>query len=260
MSIIGNAIMLSGGGSLLMTVVGGTTQPATPDENTIWVNTSTAIGNWCVSNTEPSSPSAGDVWITLKPSISNTINIVESNDGAVYLGFGTAWQYISGAWENKDAELYTNGAWQELNFYAYNLGDLCTAETGGWELYKATNNLNTFEDTYLNHDYKSTSSYKGIFVTDNTIDVTEYTHIYMDYEVISAGNTGANYTGGLYFTTNNTGLTAAENAATDIYTFHVASQARTVVSVDIASYTGSYYIMTKGNYQKWKCYRIWLTK
>ena len=41
------------GGGLNFKVVGGTSAPASPKENTIWVNTSTAITSWDFSATEP---------------------------------------------------------------------------------------------------------------------------------------------------------------------------------------------------------------
>ena len=247
------------GGGLGLTVTGGTTRPASPAANTIWVNTSTAIGNWYVQNTAPTSPSAGDVWITLKPSLTNLINL--SDSGSFMVGFGRTQQFVSGAWVDKDAELYDGSSWSELQTYAYNLGDQCSETTGGWEHYKAGNNcLDTFEETYLNHDYKSTTAYRGVFITEQQIDVTEFTKIHMDYEITSAGNTGSNYVGGLFFTTNTGSITNAENASTGLITFHVSSRARTVDEFDITNFTGNYYIMTRQNYQKWKCYRIWLTK
>ena len=53
----------SGGGGLNFKVVGGTTQPTNPTENTIWVNTSVSITDWVFSATEPTTPVEGMVWI-----------------------------------------------------------------------------------------------------------------------------------------------------------------------------------------------------
>lgn len=251
----------SGSGSLTIgiTVVGGTTKPLNPGENTIWVNTSTAIGNWYVQNTEPSSLSAGDVWVTLKPSISNVINL--SENGSFLAGFGRTRQYISGAWVDKDAELFDGSTWQGLQTYVYNLGDLCTETTNGWTIYKAGSNcLCTFEETYFNHDYKSTTGFRGIFITNQMIDLTEYTQIHLDYEVTSAGSTGNLYLGGIYFTTATGSFSNAIDIASPVYTFHVSSQSRITATADITNFTGNYYVLTQEYYQKWKAFRIWLTK
>lgn len=50
----------AGGASILnFKVVGGTTQPESPKENTIWVNTGTEISGWVFSPEEPAEPSGG---------------------------------------------------------------------------------------------------------------------------------------------------------------------------------------------------------
>ena len=50
-----------GGGiaGLNFKVVGGTTQPTNPKENTIWVNTNTDITSWVFSAGQPESPTEG---------------------------------------------------------------------------------------------------------------------------------------------------------------------------------------------------------
>jgi hypothetical protein len=50
---IGRTNAGAGGSSLNFTVVGGTTEPANPKENTIWVNTDQEITGWCFSAKEP---------------------------------------------------------------------------------------------------------------------------------------------------------------------------------------------------------------
>ena len=45
-----------GGASLNFKVVGGTAAPASPKENTVWVNTSTAITGWAFCMEEPETP------------------------------------------------------------------------------------------------------------------------------------------------------------------------------------------------------------
>ena len=72
-------IRVGGGGGkagIDLTVVGGTTQPENPKNNTIWVKTETAIGTAYLSPTAPEIPAVGDVWV-------NTTNRYQSDASAV---------------------------------------------------------------------------------------------------------------------------------------------------------------------------------
>ena len=53
MATIHKALPLGGSGGLNFDVVGGTTEPTNPKENTIWVNTETKIEYWSLEPTEP---------------------------------------------------------------------------------------------------------------------------------------------------------------------------------------------------------------
>lgn len=248
----------TGGGSIGLTVVGGTTQPSNPDENTIWVNTSTEITSWCVQNTEPSSPSAGMVWITLKPSISNVINL--SDSGTFLAGFGMSRQYVSGEWVIMDAYLFANSAWQELQSYLYNLGDTCIDFCGGWKhLDSGSNNRDEFLADNLHMNYTSTTGVNGAFVTEDMVDLTEYTKLCIDFSV-SRGSTGSSYQSGIYRSTQNSSYSNYANNYTAIYTWHLSSKARGVVEVDITDITGSFYIGTRQQFSDCNIYRLWLEK
>ena len=249
---------MSGGGGLSLTVVGGTTQPSSPTENTIWVNTSTSIASWCVQNTEPSSPSAGMVWITLKPSISNVINL--SDSGTFLAGFGIARQYISGEWVIMDAYLFDGNTWQELQSYLYNLGDTCVDFCGGWKhLDSGSNNRDEFLADNMHMNYTSTTGVNGAFVTEDPVDLTEYTKLCIDFSV-SRGLTGSAYLSGIYRSTQNSSYSNYANNYTAIYTWHLSSKARGVVEVDITNITGSYYIGTRQQFSDCNIYRLWLEK
>lgn len=105
------------GGGIKLFVVGGTTQPSSVAENTIWLNTSTSIPKWSVTNTAPGSPAAGEVYITTRSLTSNVINISSPNPVNVYLG--SAWQYVSGAWKQTAAQVYYSGSWHSLQTFVY---------------------------------------------------------------------------------------------------------------------------------------------
>ena len=121
----------AGGASALnFNVVGGTSQPVNPKENTIWVNTQTEISGWVFSAEEPGEPAEGMVWISTGLSSTVEFNALKKNGIQVYPI--SAKQYISGAWVDKTAKIYQGGAWKELITYLYNKGNECTDLTGGW--------------------------------------------------------------------------------------------------------------------------------
>ena len=88
-------------------VVGGTSQPVNPKENTIWVNTQTEISGWAFSATEPGSPVEGMVWIATGASSNADFNAIKKNCVQVYPF--SAKQYISGAWVGNEAKIFQNG-------------------------------------------------------------------------------------------------------------------------------------------------------
>lgn len=120
-----------GGAGLNFKVVGGTSQPTSASENTIWVNTSTAITSWVFSAEEPASPAAGMVWFQTSGGSTAPFNAVKKNTITVYPN-GCS-QYVSGAWIGKKAEIYQGGAWKALwSGELYADGDTNDNVTGGW--------------------------------------------------------------------------------------------------------------------------------
>ena len=108
---IHNMIGGGSGAGLNLKVVGGTTQP-TGSENTIWVNTSTAINGYVFSATEPENPVEGLVWIQTGTSSAAAINVDKKN--AVMLYPTGCKQYVSGSLVDKTAKVYLNSEWVGL--------------------------------------------------------------------------------------------------------------------------------------------------
>lgn len=127
-----------GGGGLNFQVIGGTTAPRNPKENTIWVNTDAEITGWVFSATEPETASEGMVWIFVGVSSPVAFNALKKNNITVCPM--SAKQYVSGAWVDKEAKSYQNGAWVDWwNGHLYEYGNLYEQYTGGWSIdgYKA---------------------------------------------------------------------------------------------------------------------------
>lgn len=108
-------ITLPKGSSLNFNVVGGTTAPASPTNNTIWVKTSATITDWAFGNSNPySSPSAGNVYF--RTALSGIlINVIEDNTINIYLN--NAQQYLNGIWTVVECSVYQNGKWVKCVSY-----------------------------------------------------------------------------------------------------------------------------------------------
>lgn len=120
-------------------------------ENTIWVNTSTAISSWAFSSTEPASPSSGMVCILTGASSPAEFNALKTNKIQVYPT--SAKQYINNAWVSKDIQIYLNGKWNDVKAmadFSYDGTYITTTDAeGNWEIHLQTsgtfkfNNLNS---------------------------------------------------------------------------------------------------------------------
>lgn len=120
-----------GAGGLNFKIVGGTTQPSNPNENTIWINTDADITSWVFSVTEPTGAD-GMVWISTGTSSPAEFNALKKN--GIVVCPSSAMQYIAGAWVSKTAKSYQNGAWKDWIRYLYKDGNEYTDITGGWDV------------------------------------------------------------------------------------------------------------------------------
>lgn len=120
-----------GGGGLEIAVVGGTTQPISPKDNTIWVNTGVEIGAVTFSPNSPDSPAVGDVWVNTGNRYSNSGSNASTNILAVsenpYLEINVfnISQWDGSVWVTKDnSAIYANGGWTTLALYLFHYGTL----------------------------------------------------------------------------------------------------------------------------------------
>lgn len=113
---------VSGGGgtALNFRVVGGTTAPANPAENCIWVNTETPITSWIFSAEEPSPAEPGMVWFNIGAASPVEFNALKKNVLQVYPL--KAQQYVGGALVAVTAKIYQGGAWMDWDVYLFDYG------------------------------------------------------------------------------------------------------------------------------------------
>lgn len=194
------AVICGGGGGLNFKVVGGTTQPTNPTENTIWVNTSTTISSYVFAAEAPSNPAAGMVWIYTGAESAAEFNALKNNILQVYPI--SAKQYISGAWVGKIAKSYQGGKWVDLTSYVFNNGVIYKG--GSWNATVSGNYLtqtmtvptNGTRKIYTNKEAVNVSGYtQAIFVVQSSSPVYSNTEV----GIYSQASNGGNITPIAYF-------------------------------------------------------------
>lgn len=202
--------MSGGGAALNLKVVGGTAQPLNPRENTIWVNTDTAITEWAFANENPySEPIEGAVWIKTSYASTAPINILKKNNVTVLPSY--AYQYINGELISKEFFVYQNGHWVDLEVLLYNEGFDNTPITGGWAKRRSGGAATDCTELYLTAGGDSSmpeTQHSTTAFTKNKIDFSSfftlscdlnisyaYTYIYISTTQDSSGKVAEIYSG-----------------------------------------------------------------
>lgn len=169
-------------GGLNFEVIGGTTQPSNPKENTIWVNTDTEITSWSINTQQPTG-AIGKVWIGASTTSNVSFNAIKENEIQVHALRVS--QYVNNAWASKDAYIYHNGAWEKLGAYLYYKGDPCNSLSGGYVAvaWKFDSGNNAVVPTVTNYGDSTNISLPnsgytgGAYITYNDIDLTNYSRL-----------------------------------------------------------------------------------
>ena len=134
-------------------VIGGTTQPTNPKENTIWVETSNEITGWGFGAEEymPTSPTEGMIWIVSINTSPANFNALTEN--SIIISIRDAYQCISGSWVKFNMKIYQGNQWVTTGFVV--LKDGAYGDT-----YFATMNSGTSDRGILS-DGSGRSFYKG---------------------------------------------------------------------------------------------------
>lgn len=229
---------LSGGGGagLNYKVVGGTTQPTSPSENTIWINTSAKITGHVFDVNQPAG-SEGLVWIQTGTSSSVPFNALKKNTIQVYpIG---AKQYISGAWVDVTAKTYQNGAWVDWAVFLFKNGNRYESLTGGWGTgYKTNAAFGAVNASFGSEIGFSISreagklNYCQIAATKNKINLTNANKLRFKFTSVG-GNSGyvrAGIARSLDFTSSSAIVSyLTVNSAGDVY-------------IDTSGITGEFYV------------------
>jgi hypothetical protein len=118
MSMIVN--MTGSAPALNFKVVGGAAAPNNPKGNTIWVNTNDKITGSALSFGAPAEPYEGMVWIVTGTRGRNVFNALKKNTLAI--SPMAAKQYVNGAWQAREAQIYIDGEWRDFVQYLVKAG------------------------------------------------------------------------------------------------------------------------------------------
>lgn len=185
------------GAGLDFKIVGGTTRPTSPFENTIWINTNVEITSYVLSATEPETPTNGMVWVT----IGNYGDIkatspIDDEWIVIYPRFIR--QYINSSWVDKEAKSYQNGAWVDWWYgQLYENGDQFVDITGGWGIHDyITNSRNLMAAEHQSDKmfFQAQNDYRVFMGIGNPIDLSDKKQIRFVGKVIQ----NFTYNNGLY--------------------------------------------------------------
>lgn len=209
-----------GGAPLDFQVVGGTSAPASPKENTIWVKTSTPITPWYIGPNEPS-VAEGVVWVQTDVASRFAFNALKKNSLMVYPAACKVWN--GAKFTLADASIYQGGKWSQFSVAwdgtLFNNGDRYEMITGGW--------ANASGDT-LAASFYSNQNFSPPVRTEKMIDLTDFDTLHVTY----TGVTGKAHFG----VTKTRDLTLSSQYAT----FMPASVG--TVELNVSGLTGEYYV------------------
>ena len=181
-------LAIKGGGDLNFEIVGGTTAPENPAENTIWVNTDQEITAWSLSPYEPSAPVEGMVWLETSTSERTSFNAVVENEIRICLS--RAKQFTSGAWDSADVMLWKDGEWKKMGDIIVSPGFTkypWSVKGANWNSSTAQSNSPTIKLTDEGVVFQGTTWGYGMAYI-GPIDLTDYDTITVDGSFLTDGS------------------------------------------------------------------------
>lgn len=222
---------VGGGGSLNFSIVGGTTQPANPKPNTVWIKTSAAITGYAFSAEAPASPAEGNVWIAVSTLGLVKFSLTRKNPIMVYPA--VAKQFTSGAWTQCDLAVFYDSTWHS--------GLVTMFPNSSVEWASAVySTISTQGDVTIAADYiemhnswTNTQNYQMAYTTTG-IDVTPFSQLCVTIRPDSSE--------GL---TKTFGLTTAPSGSANVSSFEVSATTTDTtgtIVVDISAISGVRYV------------------
>lgn len=255
------ASLESGGGEIEginFHIVTGTTQPASPEERTIWIETSTPMSDYIFSNEQPEGFLEGRIWV--KTALYSPVEMSATSVNKIMLYPQYVKQCINDIWVEKKARSYYNEAWHDWIVYVYNHGDHISRLTGRWEdyAYQDTDQWNakcyaTLEDTAGEmHMYAArvsstaTQGYLGV-ITNNKIDISNYKTLKAKVNWLTRIKASQGISLGLNLNHDNTGNTIRNNQKYKVVDFNSSDTVycetgEKEIALDVSNISGEWYI------------------
>ena len=155
-------------------------KPTTPGaENDIAIISSVPMTNWLMSPEAPSGipRNDGDVWIQYSTS-GNTFNALKQN--TMMIATIKAWQYVGGAWVDREAVSCQGGVWVNLwNGELYDAGNEYEFVTGGWSASSTANGTVTEGTDSVTVAYTDTTNTNNsvAWCTEKAVDLSGYSKV-----------------------------------------------------------------------------------
>lgn len=238
--------MTGGGAGLNLKVVGGTTQPTNPAENTVWVNTDTEISGYAFDVNQPVNPVEGMVWVWMALNSMVTINVDKKN--IVMLYPYDCKQYINGAWVAKKGKVNINNSWVDIDpalRIMWN-GVYDKTVTNGWS--GAQKRFESSDRYLLTPTIATTSKslkfsmtgpdyhmYNGCVLSKDDIDFTNFKKI-----TFKGTTNGATNQKVVLSVMNRNSTYIVSNAVASVYAINSADKTTFDVTLDVSKVTGEY--------------------
>ena len=222
-----------GGANLNFQVVGGTTEPTNPKENTIWINTSEEIQKFVFSPATPIDTVEGLAWIKTGTSGEIVVNALKQD--AIMLYLNACKQYRVDNYVGRIASIYQNGEWKQFSTdwdkYYFKNGDQCTDITGGWTSDGYTYGsyamrAGTIGDKITISTTEAVSA--SVVGTVNAVDITDISKLYVTVDSLTSGYTS----GYIKVCTDKSATVSAKETTLSVGT----------VELDVSDITGEHYI------------------
>ena len=233
----------SGGGGLNLRIVDGNTQPPSPVENLIWINTETRIPNWYWQADEPTEKETGTLWIGSSSVSSNVLSLLRHN--VLEVGIGTIRQWNGTEWEIVGGKVYYDGTWHNFQTFVYD-GSIGDAEqnfnhdVGGYPWRTSASvvggSISTAADSFTGRFNTSAGGAgHGVVYSNEKIDFTDVSKAKITLIATSSGRVTVSRAGVF--------ASASSGRPSDVKTYIGAGgSAIHTVELDTSGVTGSYYL------------------
>lgn len=232
---MGEAFLHGNGGSNLLNfkVVGGTSAPSNPKENTIWVNTDEKITGYYFQSEQSEEMTEGEVWIYVGTSSQVAFNALKKNSIMVYPL--SVKQKTGGVLVSRSAKSYQGGKWVDWWMgELYVDGKLHNVLAGGFDKLNTTT-VATYKENYI--QYYDPGSGGGL-VSPEKINTSGYTSVQMKGRVSFNTGAAAAYTAALATAKNGTGVVSSVQIP-------ISTSGAKSFSINVPADGGEYYLVLR---------------